>query len=134
MKRSTKRSCIYVKVMAMFGGSGLVLRVAFVAVTVTGAGCYPATAPPPGALSPGGVTWASTHFPGVTADSLAVGRDLFVAKCNGCHGYPDVITIADDRWPGILKTMARKKSHLDAEQSDAILHFVLASRSEQAGR
>jgi hypothetical protein len=120
--------------MSVIGGSRVVLRVALVAVAVTGAGCYPATAPPPGALSPGGVTWASTHFPGVTADSLSVGRDLFVAKCNGCHGYPDLATIADERWPGILKTMALKKSHLDAAQSDEILHFILASRSEQAGR
>lgn len=106
---------------------------ALVAVTFALAGCYPQTAPAPGALSANGVTWASTRWPGVTASSLSAGHDLFVAKCNGCHGYPDLTAIADDRWPDIVKTMGRK-AHLAAEESDAVLHFVLASRSEQAGR
>jgi mono/diheme cytochrome c family protein len=67
----------------------------------------------------------------VTASSLAGGRDLFLANCNGCHAYPELSAIADDRWPEILEEMA-KKSHLGTEQRDAILHFVLASRAEKA--
>jgi hypothetical protein len=108
------------------------MRTVFV-VAFAVAGCYPQTAPAPGALSANAVTWASTRWPSVTATSLATGHDLFVAKCNGCHGYPDLGTIADDRWPDIVKTMGRK-SHLAADESDAVLHFVLAARSEQASR
>ncbi len=97
------------------------------------AGCYPKVAPAPGALSASSVAWASTRWPGVTEASLTAGRDHFVAKCNGCHGYPDLAAIPEGRWPDIVERMARK-SHLGTEEGTAVLHYVLASRSEQAGR
>jgi hypothetical protein len=84
-------------------------------------------------VSANSVTWASTRWPGVTASSLARGRVLFLANCNGCHHYPDFAAIAEERWPDILTKMA-KKSHLDVGETDAVLHFVLASRAEQLGR
>src|SRR5580704_4570465 len=111
----------------------IMLRVALCAIGFVEAGCYPRVAPPPGALSANSVTSASMRWPGVTADSLSRGHDLFLANCNGCHGYPDLAAIPDERWPNIVEKMARK-SHLGAEERDAVLHFVLASRSEQAGR
>jgi len=111
----------------------LVLRSALVAVSFVAAGCYPKVAPPPGALSASDATSASTRWPGVTPDSLAHGRELFLANCNACHGYPDLAAIGDDRWPGILEKMA-KKANLGADDRDAVLHFVLASRSEQGAR
>jgi mono/diheme cytochrome c family protein len=110
-----------------------VLGVALLAAAFTEAGCYPKAGPPPGALSANSVTSASTRWPGVTAGSLAAGRDLFLAKCNGCHDYPDLAAISDERWPNILDKMA-KKADLGAEQRDAVLHFVLASRAEPGGR
>jgi hypothetical protein len=111
----------------------IVLRVALVAAGLLDAGCYPKVAPPPGALSASTVASASTRWPGVTASSLSRGRDLFVAHCNACHGYPDLAVISDERWPGILDKMA-KKAGLGPEDRDAVLHFVLASRSEQGAR
>jgi mono/diheme cytochrome c family protein len=96
-------------------------------------GCYPKAAQAPGPLSAGAVTWASTRWPGVTESSLSKGRDLFLSKCNGCHGYPDLAAIDDKHWPDIVESMA-KKSHLDAWGRDAVLHYVLAARSEQASR
>ncbi len=98
-----------------------------------GAGCYPKAGTAPGELSPKSVTWASTRWPGATAGSLAAGRDHFIAKCNGCHDYPDLAAISDERWPPIVERMA-KKSGLGAEEKDAVLRYVLAWRSDQAGR
>jgi mono/diheme cytochrome c family protein len=115
------------------GGRRIVLWVALCAIGFMEAGCYPKAAPAPGAVSANSVTWAATRWPGVTASALEAGRDLFVSKCNGCHGYPDLAAIAEKRWPDIVESMA-KKSHLDAGGRDAVLHYVLASRSEQAGR
>jgi len=115
------------------GGHRIVLVVALFMGAVTEAGCYPKAGPPPGALSAGGVTSASTRWPGATESSLSAGRDLFLAKCNACHDYPDLAAISDERWPHILDKMARK-ADLAAEQRDAVLHFVLASRSEQRPR
>jgi hypothetical protein len=96
-------------------------------------GCYPKAGPPPAMLSQSSVAAASTRWPGVTAGALAAGHDLFLAKCNGCHDYPDLAAIAEERWPGILDKMAQK-SHLDAGERDEVLHYVLAARSEQPVR
>jgi mono/diheme cytochrome c family protein len=111
----------------------VMLPVVLVAAPVLGAGCYPKAGPPPVALSANSIASASTRWSGVTASSLSKGHDLFLANCDVCHGYPDLTAIPDERWPNILEKMA-KKSHLDAEERDAILHFVLASRSEQGAR
>ena len=107
--------------------------VALLAVGVLGAGCYPKGAPAGGALSAAGVASASARWPGVTAASLAAGHDHFVAKCNGCHDYPDLVAIPDERWTAIVERMA-KKSGLGADERDAVLHYVLAARAERAGR
>lgn len=109
------------------------LGLALGAIGATGAGCYPKVAPPPAAVSSDHVASASTRWPGVTAGSLAQGHDLFLANCDQCHGYPDLAAIPDDRWPRILEKMG-KKSHLGPEETDAVLHFVLASRAEQGAR
>ena len=114
------------------GDHRIVLGSALFAVGLVAAGCYPKAGPTPGALSATSVTWASTRWPGVTGSALSAGRDLFLSKCNGCHGYPDLDAVSEKRWPDILESMA-KKSHLDAGERDAVLHYVLAARSERAG-
>ena len=114
-------------------GHRRVIGVALFAVGLVGAGCYPKAGSAPAALSANAVASASARWPGVTESSLSAGRGLFLAKCNGCHGYPDLAAIPDDRWPSILEKMA-KKSRLGAEERDEVLHYVLAARSEQAAR
>jgi mono/diheme cytochrome c family protein len=115
-----------------------VLRLVLLTAGLVGAGlvcgaCYPKAGPPPGALSANSVTTATARWPGVTAATLQGGHDLFLANCNGCHSYPDLTAIAEDEWPSILEKMA-KKSHLNGDERDAVLHFVLASRAEHAAR
>jgi hypothetical protein len=73
------------------------------------------------------VSWASTKWPGTTESQLGVGRALFVANCNRCHGYPDVAAIPDDRWPAIVERMARN-AKLDTDQGNSVLGFILAAR------
>ena len=115
------------------GGHRIVLTIGLLVGAWTGAGCYPKAGPPPGALSPATVSAAATRWPGATEGSLQAGRDLFLKNCNSCHDYPDLAAIPDERWPHILDKMARK-ADLDPGQRDAVLHFVLASRSEQGPR
>jgi cytochrome c5 len=94
-------------------------------------GCYPKAGPAPEPLSPAAVNTASTRWPGVTAASLAAGRDLFLARCNGCHGYPEASSIADERWPHIMDKMG-PKAGLTPERTANVLHFLLASRTESS--
>ena len=98
-----------------------------------GAACFPKAGPAPGALSADRVTWASTKWPGVTAASLSAGHDHFIAKCNGCHGYPDLGAISEDEWPSIVDRMA-KKAGLAAAERDDVLHYVLTARSGGKGQ
>jgi mono/diheme cytochrome c family protein len=90
-------------------------------------GCYPPTAPPPNSVSAESVTWASAQWPGTTDTQLSRGRELFLAHCNACHGFPDLAKIDDARWPSILDKMA-KKADLNPDQRESVLHFVLAAR------
>jgi hypothetical protein len=111
----------------------IALGVSLFAVGLAASGCYPKAGPPPAVLSESAVASASARWPGVTGSALSAGHDLFLAKCDACHAYPDLTAIAEERWPKILDSMA-SKSHLNAEQHDEVLHYILASRSEQAGR
>jgi cytochrome c5 len=104
-----------------------------VALVAAGAavGCYPKAGPAPGAISPAAVEYASTKWPGTTEAQLAEGKDLYQAKCNGCHAYPDLVAIDEDDWKSIVERMTGK-ADLPPEKSEVILHYVLATRSELA--
>ncbi|MFO0761453.1 MAG: hypothetical protein U0359_33550 [Byssovorax sp.] len=113
------------------GGRRRAPRIALAAaLVVLGAGCYPKAGPAPGALSADAATRAAARWPGVTPDALTAGRDLFIAKCNRCHDYPDLSAIPEDRWSTIVERMA-KKADLRAAEGDEVLHFILAARSEK---
>jgi cytochrome c5 len=90
---------------------------------------FPKTGAAPAPLSPAQVATAVAKSPAVSEQSLATGHDLFIAKCNGCHGYPDLGSIAQEKWPAVMKRMAGK-AHLNGSQGDDVLHFVVAARSE----
>jgi hypothetical protein len=96
------------------------------------AGCFPKAAAVPPPLSAEGVTWASTRWPGTSAGTLAAGREHFVAKCNGCHSYPDLVAIPEARWPDIVQRMAHKAGLAEVER-EAVLRFVVAARAERGG-
>jgi hypothetical protein len=96
-------------------------------------GCYPKAGPAPGPVSADGVQRAYTRWPGVTAESLTAGHDLFISNCNKCHDYPDLTAIDEDKWPGIVKRMGNK-ADLAPPQIDLVLHFILAARSEQPAK
>jgi mono/diheme cytochrome c family protein len=105
--------------------------ICLVALILVVSGCYPKVGAAPGALSTASATSASARWPGVTAATLATGRDLFLARCNGCHGYPDPAAIPDERWPAIVEKMGGK-SGLGADERGEVLHYILAARSEPA--
>lgn len=97
---------------------------------VSGCGFPKTVASPPAPLTADEVALAQKQSPQANSDTLNAGRTHYIAKCNGCHGYPDIATIADDKWPEIMKRMA-KKSDLSAEQESQVLAFVLAAKSRK---
>jgi cytochrome c5 len=89
---------------------------------------FPKTGAAPPPLSPAQTASALTS-PGVTEQSLTAGHDAFIAKCNGCHGYPDLGSISVEKWPDVMMRMAHK-ADLTESQGNDVLHFILASRVE----
>jgi hypothetical protein len=74
------------------------------------------------------VSVATSKWPEANESSLAAGRDLFIGNCNGCHRYPDVEAVPEQRWPRTMRRMA-KKAHLGPEEEQKILRFVLTARA-----
>lgn len=93
---------------------------------------FPKSAAAPGAVSPAEVSAATSKWPDATEAQLTTGRDTFIARCNHCHGYPDLASVSEGDWPGILDRMAKKAS-LDATQKEAVLRFVLVARNTPGG-
>ncbi len=92
------------------------------------AGCgYPKSGAVPEALGPADVTAAKARWPDADESKLAAGRSLFVARCNACHGYPDIRAIDEARWPDIVARMG-KKAGLDPASTEEVLQFVLTAR------
>jgi hypothetical protein len=99
--------------------------VLFAVLTACG---FPKTAAAPGAVSPAEVTAATAKWPDATETQLTTGRDTLVARCNHCHGYPDLASVPENEWPAIIERMGNKAS-LDASQKAAVLRFVLVARN-----
>lgn len=101
------------------------------AVLVVGsllAGCgFPKTGEVPAIAGPADVAVAKARWPDVSEGRLAVGRNTFIAKCNGCHGYPDVRAVDEASWPAVAKRMG-KKANLDATATESVLRFILVAR------
>ncbi len=94
-------------------------------------GCFPKAGSLPGPLAPEAIARAQGRYPGTTAESLERGRGLFVTYCDNCHNYPDRREYSEEMWPNIVRRMGKKAS-ISAEDSDLVLHFVLAARAGEA--
>ncbi len=99
--------------------------VLFAALSACG---FPKTAAAPGAVSPAEVSAATTKWPDASEAQLTTGREAFVARCNHCHGYPDLASVPDDKWPAVMDRMGKNAS-LDAAQKEAVLRFILVARN-----
>lgn len=62
----------------------------------------------------------------VTAADLARGRDLYVAKCSGCHPLHGVDERSDAEWEATLAEM-REKARLDADSERPLRLYLLGS-------
>ena len=70
--------------------------------------------------------WASERWPGATVESLSAGRDLFVARCAGCHHLPRPDARSPDEWAAVVGEMARG-ARLTTAETDLVLHYLGAA-------
>ena len=108
---------------ALWGSAGVlvVLGAALVTVSCAAVSLRSAPAPP---VNPALVERGRTL--GFAEPSLARGREVFIARCAGCHALPDVQARDESEWERILPRMARK-SRLTGEEAAAVRAYVLAA-------
>jgi cytochrome c5 len=81
-------------------------------------------------LSPEGLRAAQAAAPDATEEELESGRQVFIANCNTCHGYPDIREFEPAELREIVPRMA-DKAELDPSEGARLLRFVLGLRASQ---
>ncbi len=65
---------------------------------------------------------------GVGAETLRLGRDLYVTDCARCHSVEPIERYTVRRWRDALPRMARE-AKLNRQQTEAVTAYVLAVRA-----
>lgn len=93
-------------------------------------GCFfPKAGPAPGPLNALALEIAQSRWADSTPESLEKGRQYFLGTCDNCHSYPDLPHYSEEKWPTIIQRMG-KKAELTPEETELVLRFILAARTE----
>ncbi len=69
---------------------------------------------------------ARARWPDATAASLEHGRQLYVARCSGCHPLHPPGTQPAARWAEVLDQMA-PRAKLSADERELVLRYLTAA-------
>lgn len=90
------------------------------------------TASPSATTAPAARSMSEDEVPAAPAvakagddDLTAAGKEIYMAKCNKCHGYKDPGNYSRERWVPIMDKMA-VKSNLSASEKSSVLMYVQA--------
>ena len=70
---------------------------------------------------------ARARWPDTTRASLERGRELYVARCSGCHPLHPPATQPAARWATVLDTMAPRARLTPAERDLVLRYLTVAS-------
>jgi hypothetical protein len=82
-------------------------------------------------VSPEMALYAGSTWPDRDMAELEDGRRLFIVKCASCHNLPSPRDCTAEKWPEEMRIMG-KKSKLSEDETERILHFLLAARETNA--
>lgn len=66
---------------------------------------------------------ARTRWPDTTRASLEEGRELYVARCSGCHPLHAPDTQPPERWAALVDEMA-PRARLSPDERDLVLRYL----------
>ena len=72
---------------------------------------------------------AQARWPDTTRASLERGRELYVARCSGCHPLHRPDTLPAARWATLVDQMAPRARLSDSER-DLVLRYLTAASAE----
>jgi hypothetical protein len=78
------------------------------------------------------VSWARAEWPGSSRQSLEQGRELYVARCSGCHTLHEPRSYRAERWRDVVGVMA-PRARLSPSESDLVLRYLLTMSRGPAG-
>ncbi len=97
------------------------LRAAILAVGVGVVGC--ATVEVPRAME-ADVRRAGVSWPGTSLADLHHGRELFLARCTGCHQPIQPRKLNRGEWPAQVAEM-KDRAHLDTTEADLVVRYLV---------
>ncbi|MCE9576455.1 MAG: hypothetical protein K8W52_25120 [Deltaproteobacteria bacterium] len=100
-----------------------------VLIAALAAGCARSVPPP---ATPSDASFAATAWPGTTIAELEHGRQLYGARCAGCHLPVAPASVAASAWPGHVDEMTTR-AHLTPAEATLVTHYLVAL-STRAGR
>jgi hypothetical protein len=77
-------------------------------------------------LTPTQLDRAARRWPEETPENFERGRNLYLAKCSGCHALVLPQERSADQWPAIVNQM-EPLAKISDEERDRILRFILAA-------
>jgi mono/diheme cytochrome c family protein len=110
------------------GTMNLNMAFKFVLIAALAAGCARAVPPP---ATPNDATWAANAWPGTTLADLEHGRQLYGARCAGCHLPVEPASIAASAWPGHVAEMTTR-AHLGPTEAALVTRYLVALSSRPA--
>lgn len=110
---------------ARYNARVTIRNTAIAAALFTLAACAGAMLPP---LTPSQTSWAVRQWPGTSGQDIAASRELYLARCSGCHAVKPPLehTITEWRkWVGVMAPRAK----ITPEQQEEILRYLAAAKA-----
>ena len=101
-------------------------RFALLVLAAAASACASGSIPHP---TPADVTRAQQEWPDASVASLERGRDLYVARCSGCHPLHRPNEFEPARWNELVTKMA-PRARLSEEERTQILRYLAAVRGD----
>lgn len=115
----------------MFGswrqfGSNVLARILLIAaIAATGGAVLGACAGQIPHPTPAQADLAAKRWPGINIARLEESRNLYVAKCSGCHGLRRPDDYRAEKWSEIMEEM-KGLAKITDDEKDSILQYVLS--------
>jgi mono/diheme cytochrome c family protein len=74
---------------------------------------------------------AAARFPGSSRESLEAGRHILLSHCGRCHRPFEPSAFRAERWPGLVREMA-KPAGLDAREEELVVRYLMAASEGQS--
>ncbi len=92
------------------------------------AGCPSRSNPVPAPATADQVTAYVKLNPASSPQRIEAGRQLVIANCQRCHGYPTPDEVGHDQWPAVAEKMCKRAKIPESDHSQVVEYLLSVSR------